>query len=451
MDLGLFLFACISTLILFSSLTLIQKIFFKLAIASSSLLNVLIDKELNEDEKQKGLLKNLVPTVLLLVLFTLFIYLTFVLFFIPFIIWKNDVNNFDIPSETFQSIESWIALSLGSFIFFWIQNRKKGDYSEWSKLLHRIILNNPNIPKRLIRKKTDNIERKKVIVSGLARAGTTALTNDLHSSGNFDSLSYASMPFLLAPKFGLKINRKKTKDKERAHSDSIMVNSHSIEALEDYFFKVELKNQFIQEDRLAPFTVDHSLKSSYDKYISQICSEEKTYLAKNNNFILRAKSHLDIDKDLKAIFIIREPLDHAKSLLKQHLNFSEIQSKDPFVLEYMNWLVHHEFGLKQLAFDFGKSDLLEKHSKTEINYWLISWLNYYEYAKSLKSSNQVLFIRYEDYLNNRESTLKRIEQFTQKPLNLDQLGKFKGKQNKIDVKVYKDLLGQCIKLYEEFA
>ena len=52
-----------------------------------------------------------------------------------------------------------------------------------------------------------------VFITGLARSGTTILLNALYKSNIFASLSYADMPFVLAPNLWSKISfNKKIKD-----------------------------------------------------------------------------------------------------------------------------------------------------------------------------------------------------------------------------------------------
>ena len=78
-----------------------------------------------------------------------------------------------------------------------------------------------------------------VFITGLARAGTTILLNALYKSNIFASLSYADMPFVLAPNIWSKISFKK-KDlelMERAHGDGIKVSTESPEAFEEVFWK----------------------------------------------------------------------------------------------------------------------------------------------------------------------------------------------------------------------
>ena len=84
------------------------------------------------------------------------------------------------------SLNSIIVISLGSSIpLFFPFQRKINGYTELSKLLHILILDNYNIGLKLlsreVKKYSKNINNKNcfVIVSGLARSGTTSLTKSL--------------------------------------------------------------------------------------------------------------------------------------------------------------------------------------------------------------------------------------------------------------------------------
>ena len=78
-----------------------------------------------------------------------------------------------------------------------------------------------------------------VFIAGLARAGTTTLLNALYKSNDFASLSYADMPFVLAPNLWSKIsfNNRNSEFKERAHGDGIKYSTKSPEAFEEVFWK----------------------------------------------------------------------------------------------------------------------------------------------------------------------------------------------------------------------
>jgi hypothetical protein len=111
---------------------------------------------------------------------------------------------------------------------------------------------------------------------------------------------------------------------------------------------------------------------------------------------------------MKVFVLVRDPLQHAFSLMKQHQKFEEEQAEDPFILEYMNWLGHHEFGLGQLPFNLSEAAPQET-DRGKLNYWLERWIDYYNYAKTLSN---IQFIAYEDFVAQPENVLERISTAT---------------------------------------
>jgi len=118
----------------------------------------------------------------------------------------------------FTSFYPILSISIGASLAFFIPvgKKKEGEYSELSKLLHRMALDNYKISDKLFKRETKKISKRKqsvredfVIVSGLARAGTTSLMNDLARLDEFVSLSYANMPFLLCPNLWSKFYKPK--------------------------------------------------------------------------------------------------------------------------------------------------------------------------------------------------------------------------------------------------
>ncbi|HKK43035.1 MAG TPA: hypothetical protein VJ963_11545, partial [Bacteroidales bacterium] len=128
---------------------------------------------------------------------------------------------------------------------------------------------------------------------------------------------------------------------------------------------------------------------------------------KNNNFILRYNSVRTYDNDFIMVILYRDPLIHAASLLEKHREFKKLQEEDPFVLEYMNWLGHHEFGLNQKAFSFNGRHYDSNNDKDSMDYWLEAWINYYSYALTIDHPH-TLIINYGSYCAKPEVTVKSI-------------------------------------------
>jgi len=403
--------------ILFSSLLIFfRQHFFTTLETSIALSNAVLSDE-DEFIKQKKLIITLklmlaslgiaLGLIVLIVLATLVPIILYSLFY------KVEFVNLDLSSLGFI-----LSLSLGSIIPFLFKRKKSvEDYSEVSILFHKLILNNYFLSKKLFSfdkyfKKDKNIESKNefLIISGLARSGTTSLTDQLFKAGLFSSLDYSNMPILLAPNLWRKMyNPKKVTLKERKHGDKMLFGLNTIEALEEYFFKVFLNDSFISDVFLNEHEISEKIYKSYIKYQSLIRRDNaSTYLSKNNNIILRYKSLRKFNNAFKIVFLFRTPEEHAFSLLNQHKRFSEFQNENEFMQTYLDWLGHHEFGNHQKIFNFNNECLEISYDKNTLNYWLKVWLNYYTNLIHM-SDNNFMLIEYEDYLKMPDKVLQFIE------------------------------------------
>ena len=258
-------------------------------------------------------------------------------------------------------------------------------YSSLEKFLHYVFIGNSNISKllytielKIYRKEIEKINHtQNVYVSGLARAGTTALMQYLGQISQFSSLSYRNLPFLFLPKTGLKLlSKKKGQEKERAHKDGMMHSIDTYEALEEPFWRNFTGKEYIKEKYLTSYTIDRKIFKKYNAF-RKLIAGNKIYLAKNNNHLLRALSLHQLDNEIgnvtHTIIPFREPYAQAKSLLNQHRNLSEQQKKDNFIQDYMDMLVHHEFGLSNKVSIFDeKSTQIQLGNQNSLDYWLKS-------------------------------------------------------------------------------
>ena len=390
--------------------------FYSLATSSVSLVNVLLLK-IKEDEKVKLVQETNNKLLLSLAKVLLTIIVALAVGSIPFIIYII-IKGQSFDDLNFSSTSSIIALTVGSTLGFIVPVKKKDltSYSELSQLLHRIALNNYAVAYKLFKLEAKKLPKKGVIekgkfviVSGLARSGTTSLMNKLTENDSLASLSYANMPFLTAPNLWKKIYQPKdSKKEERSHKDGIMIGLDSNEALEEYFLKVISNDSYINEDKLLEYSLTEEQYSDYIKYQAIVKNDnQKIYLAKNNNFILRYSSIREFNKEFLVIFMFRDPLIHAASLLEKHKYYISLQKKDSFVLEYMNWLGHHEFGLNQKAFQFDDNNQNYIADKNSIDYWLQIWINYYNYLLTIDQTG-VDYVDYDNYCKQPNEVLDKI-------------------------------------------
>ena len=278
--------------------------FFTLALHSVALLDVLISEQ-DDDEKFEAVNAQTSKTVksllLNLTLLSALVALTFYTYnYLPGHFWADVL-----PEQ-----QKLFAFGIGTLLPFLYPKKKQSAYSPMAQLFHRLILNHYHLGKALLKRQIKGIEHPvqadqttAVLITGLARAGTTALTRALTDSGPFASLDYSNMPVLLAPRLWSKFYKpKKKEDKERAHGDGIKVGLASVEALEEYFFKVTTNDRFISDTGLHLHEISAEENDLYRRYTKSLCNAGQIYLAKNNNAVLRLKSMLPLNPDMTVLF-----------------------------------------------------------------------------------------------------------------------------------------------------
>ena len=263
------------------------------------------------------------------------------------------------------------------------------NYSGVQKFLHDFVLSNKLINKSLFElekfiflKNNELKDQQHIFITGLPRSGTTSILNFLYATGNFASLKYKNMPFVLSPHLSKFFNKKNIPKKQRLHEDGIDFDINSPEAFDEIFFDND--ENFIRNELV-----------NYIKLI--LLSENKNrYLSKNNLNFKRINMISSIIPSSIFIIPIREPLQHAYSLLNQHRHFRKLQLNNDFIRRYMNYLHHKEFGLDHESWN---SPIDFKDSNV-INYWLEQWNLFYKYIfKKYRENENCHFLIYEELIN----------------------------------------------------
>ncbi len=340
------------------------------------------------------------------------------------------------------------------------------EYSSLEKFFHRIALRYESVRSLsfsmdqllLGNKEANKSTKPPVYVCGLARAGTSILFRTLYSSGDFASLTYRDMPFVLAPRLWRNISKSYYRSgaaQERAHKDGLLVSFDSPEAFEEVFWLTFCRRSYVQKTALVEHHVDEEILQLYRGYVSSIISaslpSKQRYLCKNNNNILRIESLVRAFPDAQILLPFREPLQHSASLLRQHENFCKQQSRDQFVLDYMRWLGHYEFGLEHRAFDLGHSSQLGNPRSLE--YWLRLWINVYSNLSKLEGNN-IQFVCFENLCDEPAKTLEQIgEKIACHPERMmSTVSEVKGPAERpINVKVCSQLRDTSSSLYERLV
>ncbi len=331
------------------------------------------------------------------------------------------------------------------------------NYSATDKFLHKFYLDNYSISKATLEmeeilhgsnaKKLDVSQY--VFVTGLARSGTTAVMRKIFQTGEYASLQYSNMPFLLSPNLWKK--NSKIEAHERAHKDGIIIDGNSPEEFDEYFWKAFLKDAYIKENGLSINEIDEKVQEKYETYVKLIClAKGKTkYVSKNNNNVLRLDT-LRMIEGSKIILLFRNPISHAASLMKLHKSFSKDQEEDSFALDYFNYLGHHEFGLNHKPFLLTKEfeEYRNRYKTGDLNYWLAIWLNYYSYLLETNHPKDI-FICFEDLIAEPDSIYATLSA----ELQIDSLEQSKKHtpSTYVTPKCDEELLERCMAVYESLS
>ena len=309
-----------------------------------------------------------------------------------------------------------------------INGKIDNSYSTVSKSFHRIFML-PTLLKVLggfddflyfLKKR--KIQDEPIFIIGLPRCGSTALLNALYSIPDFGTYTYRNMPFITSPfisNLGLYLTKRKIKKFDRAHGDGHRIDLNSPEAFEEILWKLYFPSIFKKKqiDKISRPMITEEFKLFFTNQTSKISEisvkkkrrhnvqKEIRYISKNNANISRLEAIKEIYPDAIFLAPLRSPIEHANSLLNQHLIFLDLQQKTPFVLEYMNDLGHFEFGANHKPLTIDDPKLLDGDIKT-LNYWLEYWIIVYKYLE--KSNLSVKYIAIDDLIYRQSDTMQNI-------------------------------------------
>ena len=341
-----------------------------------------------------------------------------------------------------------------SIIIFVAVYRTSNGYNAYSQAFHRFFLDNEEIGNYLLKKyiQPGSMKESKlnvIIVTGLARSGTSALTRWIYdiSKGTMASLTYRQMPILAYP-IRFRFSFLKLRNRNRSHNDGLKIGLDTVEAFDEYLFKLLMKASLTSGVSLSPYDVGEDGWQTYLNYVNRFSRNYKSYLSKNNNFLLRLKDFQRYQiEGLKVVVLVRRPEEVAFSLLKQHLLHSDIQGKEKFALNYMNWIGHHEFGLGHKPFEFPAAHKLENYPKTDPNYWLCRWIEYHNYLLENIQIENIILVMYDDFTTDPVKALRDLGDYLEFP-NSNEIDPFKKTEYDFSDKLDATLLEVAMAIYE---
>lgn len=271
------------------------------------------------------------------------------------------------------------------------------DYSLADRLVHKIAFAS-EIPQQLLL----DMEQKRfgaqiaaqpigapIFVTSLPRAGTTLLLEVLAQHPDLVSHSHRDMPFVLSPMMWQHMTRRFQVEqdlKERSHGDGLKVNVDSPEAFEEVLWMRAFPSHF-NEDGIAPWDdpLSPEFIARFTRHMQSLIASRRTtgdrlarYLSKNNANIARVGALSAAFPDAAILVPLRDPLDQARSLLKQHQKALESHTQSGFAKAYARDIGHWEFGANHRPLMFGQmAAIARQYSPETIDYWLHYWIEAY--------------------------------------------------------------------------
>src|SRR5690606_24490566 len=122
----------------------------------------------------------------------------------------------------------------------------------------------------------------------------------------------------------------------------------------------------------------------------------RRYLTKNNLNVARLPALVDAVPDATVLVAVREPLQHAASLLRQHERFTALHRSDAFARRYMAGIGHFDFGANLLPVDFdGWLQECPNRDATALEFWLRYWCATYRHVARHRAHERIHVVAFE--------------------------------------------------------
>jgi Sulfotransferase family len=297
-----------------------------------------------------------------------------------------------------------------------------------TKLLH----SRPGLFIRLGRFETNLFEERlaeididrPVFIAGLARSGTTITLELLTSIPGVATYRYRDFPGVhlpLAWNRGLG-NRAAAPPVERLHGDGILITADSPEALDEPIWMSFFPEA--HDPKRCNTLTEAAARPDFDGFYRQtlkkilLLRHGRRLVLKGNYLISRLVYLRHLFPDARFVLLIRHPIEHIGSLLRQQENFSAAASADPRTLDYLRAIGHFEFGADRRPINCGndediKSVVAAWGDGREIEGWALYWRHIYDYLADLLADDEAirqaaLIIRFEDLHSAPETSLAAV-------------------------------------------
>jgi len=268
---------------------------------------------------------------------------------------------------------------------------------------------------------------KPIFVSGVARSGSTILTEVISQHPRLACHHYSDFPLTWTPYWWNSLRKHlplpKQEPRERAHRDRLMITADSPEAVEEvlwmHFFpkahKPDCSHVMGEQENHPQF------EKYYRDHIRKLLmvGNRQRYLAKNNYHVTRLEYLLKLFPDARIVIPIRDPVHQVASLIKQHNLFSQQNLEDSRVSRQLKLSGHYEFGPLRCPIIVDKNQVDENRQAhydqglEEVAWYASQWADVYGFLRQRIKENKTLakaclVIRYEEICSQTRESLDRL-------------------------------------------
>ncbi|MCA1779355.1 MAG: sulfotransferase [Xanthomonadaceae bacterium] len=265
-----------------------------------------------------------------------------------------------------------------------------------------------------------------IYVAGVARSGTTIITEMLARHPDVTAHRYSDFPNVYTPFWrnwlAERAHRAPARAVERAHKDRLMVTTESPEAVEEVLWMQFFEHLHDPEhdQTLDAATSNPEFEAFYADHIRKLLlvRGKTRYLTKGNYNTTRLEYILKLFPDARFVVPIRNPVNHVASLVKQDRLFEKTGREDPRVVRQLHLSGHFEFGLDKRCINTGdgRAALEIQAAWTagdSVQGWALYWAGVYgallkATEKNPRLRDAIHFIRYEDLCRQPEASIAAL-------------------------------------------
>jgi hypothetical protein len=261
-----------------------------------------------------------------------------------------------------------------------------------------------------------------IFVSGVARSGSTILTEVISQHPHLACHHYSDFPLTWTPYWWNSLRNRlalpKQDPQERAHRDGLMITADSPEAIEEvlwmHFFprahEADCSHVMGEQESHPAF------EEYYRDHIRKMLAvrSRHRYVAKNNYHVTRLEYLLKLFPDARIIIPIRNPVQQVASLLKQHRLFSQQNAEDSRVSRQLRLSGHYEFGpLRCPIIVHENRRQYYRQDLEDVAWYAAQWSDIYGFLHERIQINQTLakaclVVHYEDTCGETSTSLARV-------------------------------------------